>query len=51
LRFAKPSSIRTPLLAAAVLLAAAAVVLAVFSSLDALSLAALVTALAAAAAL
>jgi signal transduction histidine kinase len=51
LRFARPSSIRTALLAAAVLLAAAAVVLAVFSSLEPLALAALVTALAAAAAL
>jgi signal transduction histidine kinase len=51
LRFAKPSSIRTALLAAAIALAAAALVLAGFSALDALSLAALVTALAAAAAL
>jgi two-component system sensor histidine kinase UhpB len=51
LRFARPSSIRTALLTAAVLLAAAAVALAVFSSLEPLALAALVTALAAAAAL
>jgi signal transduction histidine kinase len=51
LRFAKPSSIRSALLGAAVVLAGAAVVLAVFSSLDPLSLAAHVTALAAAASL
>jgi signal transduction histidine kinase len=51
LPFAKPSSTRTALLAAAVALAAAAVVLALFSSLGPLSLAALMTALAAAAAL
>src|SRR2546421_2089531 len=49
LPFAKPSSIRTALLAAAVVLAVAALVLALFSSLGPLSLAALVTALAAAA--
>jgi signal transduction histidine kinase len=51
LRFAKPSSTRSALLAAAVVLAGAALVLAVFSSLDPLSLAAHVTALASAAAL
>jgi signal transduction histidine kinase len=51
LLFAKPSSTRTALLSAAVVLAVAALVLALFSSLEPLSLAALVTALAAAAAL
>jgi signal transduction histidine kinase len=51
LRFAKPSSTRSALLAAAVVLAPTALVLAVFSSLDPLSLAAHVTALASAAAL